>query len=257
MTISIALHPLTRADGSATYTHAPTNTTILCGVNFPVEAPARSSLPGECYVEVNVRPHNGVGQVKERHLEYLVADTLRSVVLLENYPRMMLQVTLQVVSQGRDEHATGSGSGGGGQGESYLPVLAGLVNAAVAGCLDAAVGMRATAMATTVAVMKGTTEMRVDPGLKDIKGARSLHVFGFSSAGDTVLVESEGAFTFEEWETVEELARRACLASGSKNGDMKMQDGEIEEAGQSVLDVLRGAVEAKVMVEERWRETDE
>jgi exosome complex component RRP46 len=254
MTISIALHPLTRADGSATYTHAPTNTTILCGVNFPVEAPARSSLPEECYVEVNVRPHNGVGQVKERHLEYLVADTLRSVVLLENYPRMMLQVTLQVVSQGRDEQATGGGSGGGGQGESYLPVLSGLVNAAVAGCLDAGVGMRATAMATTVAVMKGTTEMRVDPGVKDIKGARSLHVLGFSSVGDTVLVESEGNFTFEEWETVEELARRACLAGASKNGDMKMQNGEIEEGGQSVLDVLRGAVEVKVMAEERWRD---
>jgi exosome complex component RRP46 len=248
MAISIALHPLTRADGSATYTHAPTNTTILCGVNFPVEAPARSSLPEECYVEVNVRPHNGVGQVKERHLEYLVADTLRSVVLLENYPRMMLQVTLQVVSRGGDEQATG------GQGESYLPVLAGLVNAAVAGCLDAGVGMRATAMATTVAVMKGTTEMRVDPGVQDIKGARSLHVLGFSSVGDTVLVESEGSFTFEEWEIVKELAQRVCLAGVSKSGDTKMQDGEIEEAGQSVLDVLRGAVEAKVMAEERWRD---
>jgi exosome complex component RRP46 len=245
MTISITLHPLTRADGSATYTHAPTNTTILCGVNFPVEAPARSSLPEECYVEVNVRPHNGVGQVKERHLEYLVADTLRSVVLLENYPRMMLQVTLQVVSRGRDEQATG------GQGESYLPVLAGLVNAAVASCLDAGVGMRATAMATTVAVMKGTTEVRVDPGVQDIKGARSLHVLGFSSVGDTVLVESEGSFTFEEWELVEELAQRTCLAGVRKSGDMMMQD---EEAGQSVLDVLRGAVETKVTAEERWRD---
>jgi len=175
-------------------------------------------------------------------------------VLLENYPRMMLQVTLQVVSQGRDEQATRGGSGGGGQGESYLPVLAGLVNAAVSGCLDAGVGMRATAMATTVAVMKGTTEMKVDPGVKDIKGARSLHVLGFSSVGDTVLVESEGSFTFEEWETVEELARRACLAGVGKGGDIKMQDGEIEGAGQGVLDVLRGAVETKVMAEERWRD---
>jgi exosome complex component RRP46 len=96
--------------------------------------------------------------------------------------------------------------------------------------------------------------MRVDPGVKDIKEVTSLHVLGFSSVGDMVLVESEGGFTFEEWETVEELARRACLAGVGKSGDMEMQDGEIEEAGQSVLDVLRGAVEVKVTVEERWRD---
>src|SRR4051794_15151087 len=154
MTISVALHPLNRADGSATYTHAPTNTTILCGINFPVEAPVRSSLPEECYIEVNVRPHNGVGQVKERHLECLVADTLRSVVLLEKYPRMMLQVTLQMVSQGRDEQATGGGCSGGGQGESYLPVLAGVVNAAVAGCFGGGGGERGGAEGTRLGGME-------------------------------------------------------------------------------------------------------
>ena len=247
--MTISLHPLTRADGSASYTHAPTSITILCGVNFPVEAPARSSLPEECYIEVNVRPHNGVGQVKERHLEGLVADTLRSVVLLEDYPRMMLQVTLQIMSQGRDEEATS-----GGQGESYVSILAGLVNAALAGCLDAGVGMRATVVATTVAVMKGGGELKTDPSLRDIKGARSLHVVGFSSVGELVLVESEGRFTFAEWEDVEELGRRTCLGSIGESGNRKVQDGEAEETEKSVLDKLRSAVEAKVTADNRWRQ---
>jgi exosome complex component RRP46 len=251
MTISLALHPLTRADGSATYTHTPSNTTILCGVNFPVEAPARSSLPEECYVEVNVRPHNGVGQVKERHLECLVADTLRSVVLLEMYPRMMLQVTLQVMSQGKDEEATGGG--GGGQGESYLPVLAGLVNVAVAACLDAGVGMKGTLVAAALAVMKGTGEVTIDPGVRDVKTARSLHVVGFSSSGEVVLVESEGTFTFEEWERVEALARTTCLGPVGESGDIKMQESKVEGLGKSLLGVLRGAVETRVVADEGWR----
>jgi exosome complex component RRP46 len=240
MTVSLALHPLTRADGSATYKHTATNTTILCGVNFPVEAPARSLVPGECYIEVNVWPHTGVGQVKERHLECLVADTLRSVVLLEMYPRMMLQVTLQVMSHGRDEEITGSG----GQG---------LGNAAVAGCLDAGVGMRGSVVATTVAVMKVTGELRIDPSVKDVKRAKSLHVLGFSSVGELELMESEGIFSFEEWENVESLARAACLGGVAETGDTNMQDGEVEAAGKNVMDVLRGAVEVRAMADERWR----
>ena len=173
-------------------------------------------------------------------------------MLLEDYPRMMLQITLQVMSLGRDEER-GPG-GGGGQGESYLPVLAGLVNAAVAGCLDAAVGMRGIVVATTVAVMKGSGELKTEPGLKDVKGASSLHVLGFNTVGELVLVESEGRFSFEEWEGVEELARRTCLTGVGEKGDVKMQDAEVEKAGKSLQDIMRGAVEAKVMANERWRE---
>lgn len=252
MAIALALQPLTRADGSATYTQLSTSTTILCGVNFPVEAPPRSLLPEECHVEVNVRPHNGVGQVKERHLECLVADTLRSMVLLEMYPRMMLQVTLQVMRQGLDEESVGGGSAG-GQGESYLPILPGLVNAAVAGCLDAAVEMRRLVVATMVAVMKGNGEVRVEPSPKDILRARSLHVLGFTSRGEVVLVESEGSFTLEEWENVEALARVACLGGGGGSDDVKMQDSEVDGAAKSLQEAFRDAVEARVMADERWR----
>jgi exosome complex component RRP46 len=98
-----------------------------------------------------------------------------------------------------------------------------------------------------------TGEMRIDPGAKDVKTARSLHVLGFSSVGELVLVESEGIFNFEEWENVEALARAACLSGVGEIGDIKMQDGEVEAAGKSLLDVLRGAVEARVVADERWR----
>ncbi len=238
---TITLHPLTRPDGSATYIHAPTNTTILCGVNFPIEAPARFSLPEECYIEVNIRPAAGVGQVRERHLETLVADTLRAVILGEMYPRCMLQLTLQVISDGAK----------GGQGESYLPLLAGLVNAAVSGCLDAGVGMRGTVGAVTLVVTRND-EAKVAESAAELKAARSMHVLAFNSERELVLVESEGRCSLEEWEEVEELGRRTCLGKRPGRGSDDV-DMEVEGDTKAMQDVLRAAVETRVMADERWR----
>lgn len=111
MTIPLpALHSLSRADGSVTYSHL-NKYTILAGVNGPVEVQRRDELPEECHIEVNVRPHNGVGQVKERHLEKIVGDTLRGVVLTEMFPRQMVQVTMQIMSVPVDETLAGRGQG--------------------------------------------------------------------------------------------------------------------------------------------------
>lgn len=245
---TITLHPLHRADGSATYIHTPTRTHIICGVNFPIEAPPRSSLPDDCYIEVHIRPAAGVGGVKERHLETLVASTLRAVVLGEGYPRGMVQITLQVLSQQ---------GGDTGQGGSYLRELAGLVNAAMGGCLDAGVEMKGTVVATTVAVMKDG-EVRAEPAREAMGKARSLHVLGFSREGECVLVESEGRFGVEEWETVVEEGRKAALSAGGigkgvgdgEDVDMDVQDGA---GGMALQEVLRKALKTKVAIEERWR----
>ena len=244
-----SLGTLSRADGSATYIH--NDYSILCGVNFPVEAPPRTSLPEECYVEVHVRPHNGVGQVKERHLERLVADTLRSVVLVAMYPRQMLQVTLQVMGVPKDEDLSGRG---GGQGESYLPILPSLLNAACLGIMDAGVPMRVTFTATILGI-SSSGAVSQDPEIQATKNATSLHVVAFSSPGDLLLAESEGKFGIDEWERVEGLGRKICL-NGSKEHeeDVNMQDLSTELEDKSLQGMLRAAVEAKVAKDERWRD---
>lgn len=106
MVIQTSLHPLNRADGSATYT-SPSGYSILAAVNGPVEVQRRDELPEEAHIEVNVRPHDGVGQVKERHLEVLIADTLRDVVYVQMFPRQMVQLTLQIMKVPVDDGAIG------------------------------------------------------------------------------------------------------------------------------------------------------
>jgi 3' exoribonuclease family, domain 1 len=109
MGIQTSLHPLNRADGSATYT-SPNGYSILAAVNGPVEVQRRDELPDEAHIEVNVRPHDGVGQVKERHLELLIANTLRDVVFVQMFPRQMVQLTLQIMKIPADDSAVGRGN---------------------------------------------------------------------------------------------------------------------------------------------------
>ncbi len=106
MAIQSSLHPLSRADGSATYT-SPNGYSVLAAVNGPVEVQRRDELPEEAHMEVNVRPHDGVGQVKERHLEVVIARLLRDVVHLHMFPRQMVQLTLQILKGPVDDNAIG------------------------------------------------------------------------------------------------------------------------------------------------------
>ena len=232
----IILHSLRNADGSATYT-APNNThTIIAGVNYPVEVPYRSDeIPDSTFIEVNLRPHNGVAMVKERHVESLVKQTLQSIIRLEATPRMMLQVTLQVASAETDEDLPG-GIKEGGQGETCLPVLASAVNAAVLGCLDGAVQMKQMAGAVMIGIKQDGTLLE-SPKVAERKKCKSLHVFALTGSGDTILIQSEGQFTVEEWMGAQDLARRLVVDMGDT----------------SLLGVMRRAVEASVIAKQRWK----
>ena len=168
--------------------------------------------------------------------------TLQAVVDVEDFPRQMVQVGVQVLREKRDEGKLGR--------YSYLVGLAELVNVSVAGCLDAGVPMRGVVTACCVAVSK-TGELVAEPGVEEVKRAKSLHVLAFvvpGEEGECVLVESEGRFGWEEWVRVEGLARRVCLEG--EDTDMKL-DGEVKRRGMQ--GVMRDAVEARVREDERWR----
>lgn len=96
-----SLSHLHRADGSATYSY--NDYTVIGAVNGPVEVQRRDELPEEAFIDVVVTPNVGVGGVKERHLESIVQATLKHVVLIELFPRTMIQVTLQIVGVPEDD----------------------------------------------------------------------------------------------------------------------------------------------------------
>ncbi len=231
----MVLHSLHNADGSATYT-APNNThTVIAGVNYPVEVPYRSDeIPDSTFIEVNLRPHNGVAMVKERHIESLVKQTLQSIIRTEATPRMILQVTLQIASVEMDEDLPG-GVKEGGQGETYLPVLASALNAALLACLDGAVQMKQMAAAVLIGIKQDGT-MVESPRVAERKQCKSLHVFAIAGSGETLLMQSEGPFRLQEWTDTQELARRLVVDMG---------DG-------SLLSVIRHAVEDGVLAKRRW-----
>ncbi|EXJ83153.1 hypothetical protein A1O1_06772 [Capronia coronata CBS 617.96] len=244
------LHTLLKADGSATYTAPKNGYQVVAGVNYPVEVPYRSDeIPESTFIEVNLRPHNGVGMVKERHMEELVTRTLQTIVLGDETPRTMLQITLQVVNVESDESLPG-GVKGGGQGETYLDLLASALNAAVLGCVDAGVQMKAIAGAALVGICPDG-RMVVGPSVVQRKKCASLHVFAFTSDSQTVLMESEGKFTMDDWKQAERAARSAVLGSVNKqdNGDVTMNGTNITSgsSGNCLLDVIRQALEARVI----------
>ncbi|KIX96148.1 uncharacterized protein Z520_07926 [Fonsecaea multimorphosa CBS 102226] len=264
-----SLHTLINADGSATYSAPREGYKVIAGVNYPVEVPYRSDeIPESTVIEVNLRPHNGVGMVKERHIEELIKRTLQAIVLGQETPRTMLQLTLQVLSVEGDESLPG-GVRGAGQGETYLDLLTSAFNAAILGCLDAAVQMRTLAAAALIGVSRDNGQMIINPGVAQRNKCSSLHVFAFGKDGTTLLMESEGKFSMESWQQAAHAARLAILGHSSvtstnarggnqqSNGDVAMNgtDGTTgENSVICVLDVIRNAMEARVIKDERWRQ---
>lgn len=245
----IALHTLTTANGSATYTSSSSTHTLIAGVNYPIEVAYRSDEePEDTHIEVSVRPHNGVAMVRERHIEELIRRTLKTVVIGEDTPRTCLQVTVQVVSMQEDESLPG-GTKGGGQGEGWLDLLVGCINTSICACLDAGVRMRGYAGAVLVGVTSGG-DLVISPNVKTRKDCASLHAFAFDSSNACVLMESQGAFDIAQWEAAEQSATRIVCGITSNN----TENGDVDMDERSLFDVLRKAVEARVVQDERWKE---
>lgn len=115
MTVKDAsLSILQRADGSAKCDRD--GYSVVGAVNGPIEVQRRDELPEEAAIEINVRPAIGVGSMPagtkvkrcfamlnhlsgptERHLESLLQSSLRHVIMVQNYPRTLIQVTLQIL----------------------------------------------------------------------------------------------------------------------------------------------------------------
>ena len=106
--------------------------------------------------------------------------------------------------------------------------------------------MRCTFTSTIVAIMH-EMGIRENPAVKEIAAAKSLHVLTFSSKAELFMAESEGRFSMDEWDVVEEKAKTICL------GDPDAMDKDDDEE-KSLQDGMKAAIEEKVRRDERWRE---
>lgn len=162
------------------------------------------------------------------------------MILRSNHPRTLIQIVVQVIqSAGTEDNAA-----------TTLLLLAPALNAAVLALLDAGVPLKTVLAATTVALIKGSGKVMVEPALEDLKSAASKHVLAFTSTGQLGFVESEGDFEYDDFERAVEAGRSVCSArhEGNDNDKMDMDTGE-----QRIGELIRRVVREKVEKDLRWR----
>lgn len=88
---------------------------------------------------------------------------------------------------------------------------------------------------------------------------KSVHVFAFAGDRRLLLNESDGAFTFEEWEEACEAAEEVCCREEEEGGvklgggeGMDVDGGRVEGDG-NLEKWLREVVRRKVEWEQRWK----
>ncbi|KAK6843551.1 exosome non-catalytic core subunit RRP46 [Apiospora arundinis] len=239
------LSHLHSADGSATFSYA--GYTIVGAVNGPIEAQRRDELPEEALVDVVVRPAAGVGGTRERHLEGLLQSTLRQIILVTNFPRSLIQVTLQVTVAPENEYVNTKVV----QANTNLPILPALIQTAILTLMSAAIPLTATLTSVVIAATAedGSTREIINPTAREVEKSRSLHVFAFTSHGDLILTQSEGEFTMKEWEDILASAQRHCCPSTS--GDVNMSDDLA--SGADLGTFTRSVLEAKIASDLYWK----
>ncbi|KAJ4163326.1 hypothetical protein LMH87_005062 [Akanthomyces muscarius] len=247
------LAPLPKADGSATYSYS--GYTVTSAVNGPIEAQRRDENPFEALIDVNIRPAAGVGGTAERHLESILQRALRQLIPIRNFPRSVIQITLQVTETPENAYANTKVI----QAQLNLAIIPALLHAAILGLLTAAIPLKTIATAVTLAIPaadSGSSGIVVDPSTREADTAKSLHVLGYTSGEDELLLaESQGAFTVDEWETVLRTGQDVCCRAaqwGLEEEDTAMTgSGGLESA--SIRAFIRSVMETKIAADNSWK----
>ncbi|KAF9869438.1 exosome complex subunit Rrp46 [Colletotrichum karsti] len=185
-----------------------------------MEAQRRDENPFESLIDVVIRPAAGVGSTGERQLEAILQSALRQLIPVKNFPRCLIQVTLQVTEMPKNDYVNSKIV----QSQSNLTLLPALLHSAILGLLSAAVPMKAIATSTTLAVRNGN--IVVDPLPSEADQATSLHVLSFTSQDDLLLAESQGVFTMGEWDDVVSTGQRVCGQHRQADVDTTMNEGD-------------------------------
>ncbi|TVY14487.1 Exosome complex component rrp46 [Lachnellula arida] len=240
------LSHLHRTDGSATFSQ--NGYTVIGAVNGPIEVQRRDELPEEAAIDVNIRPAAGVGGTRERHLESILQSTLRQIILITNFPRTLIQVTLQITSTPENDTAGSKLV----QASSNLAILPALLQTAILTLLSASIPLAVTLTSVLLALNsngKPRTTFEA-PTVVQFQAADSVHVLAFTSQGELLVAESEGVFTLEDWDEVYETAKALCCDETA--GEVIMQ-GEADDKG-SLMGFVKSTLEEKVTKDLHWKD---
>lgn len=127
-----------------------------------------------------------------------------------------------------------------------------LFHTALLALLDASVPLKGTASSVIVALPREGSpgQTIVDPTMDEACKAKSLHFFGFTASGSLLMAESEGEFSFEDWESAADVGRPAC------HSHLRVPaGGDYEHHGESQTPsgIVRAMMETKASATLAWR----
>jgi exosome complex component RRP46 len=142
-----------------------------------------------------------------------------------------------------------------------LTILPHLLHTAFLSLLSASIPLSTTLTSVLVAYPSSTAKSStplLTPTANELlraKPVRSTHVFAFSGDRRLLLNESDGKFSYEEWDEACEMAEDACCKEedqgGVSLGDSMEIDGAVQS--QNLEKWLREVVRRKVEHEQRWK----
>ncbi|SPN97174.1 related to RRP46 protein, involved in rRNA processing [Cephalotrichum gorgonifer] len=220
------ISPLPNADGSVAFSYAGYK--VTASVNGPIETVKRDEYAFEAFVDV--------------------VSALRQLIPIRNFPRCLIQITLQVTGIPENEYANGKVT----QYNMNLPIIPALLHAAILALLSGAMPLKGIATAALVIVPEATSDEKtiVDPTPVQISRARSVHVLAFTSEGDLLLSESEGQFSLADWDEVVGAARQVCFRS---QDDMDTDEKAGVARPADMKQFIRTAMASKVAADLHWR----
>jgi exosome complex component RRP46 len=137
-----------------------------------------------------------------------------------------------------------------------LPILPALLQTAVLALLSASIPLAMTLTSVFLALDTDGAARKViqHPTIHQIQTASSIHVLGFTSQGDLLVVESEGNFAMEDWDDVYEAGKTICCDDPTNSNDHEMLEDEVNEKSRGMQMFVKSALQAKVAANLHWKD---
>jgi exosome complex component RRP46 len=131
-----------------------------------------------------------------------------------------------------------------------------LLHTALLSLLSASIPLSTTLTSVLIALPTSSTHL-LSPTANELlraKPIKSVHVFAFSGDGRLLLNESDGSFSYDEWEEACEMAEDVCCREEDEGGvSLGGEKMHVDGKSENLEQWLRELVRTKVEWEQRWK----
>ncbi|XP_011159705.1 exosome complex component RRP46 [Solenopsis invicta] len=177
--INCEINLLSRSDGSTMFMQG--DTTIIVGVNGPLETRSQKMAYDRASIEVTYTPLKGPAKIDDRLIETYIKETCESAILVSFHPNTMVCINLQEMQD----------SGG---------LLACAINASCLALINSGLSLKFTIAAVSCMIEKETGQVIIDPDSSQLQNAKAEFTYAFDSINkDLVCCHSVGRFSQSEF----------------------------------------------------------